>query len=195
MYYIASHSREVVGAEMPMSRTPSPSRGVLYVIACASRPAQRVPDLVQAAQTAGWDVTVIVTPQATKFVDAPLLEQLTSYPVRSEYKRPEEPDILPRADAIVVFPATFNTLNKWALGISDTLALGLLCEYLGLKMPIVAVPCILTNSGLDTHPAFSRSLAQLREYGVHVLYKPEKYPPKNEVPWNIILETLDRIIT
>ncbi|HEU5376915.1 MAG TPA: flavoprotein [Ktedonobacteraceae bacterium] len=178
-----------------MSQSPSPSRGVLYIVACASRPAGRVPDLVRAAQFTGWEVGVIVTPQATKFVDGPLLEQLTGYPVRSEYKRPEEPDVLPRADAIVVFPATFNTLNKWALGISDTLALGVLCEYVGLKMPIVAIPCVLTNSGLDTHPAFPRTLAQLREYGVHVIYEPEKYPPKNEVPWDVILETLHRSTT
>lgn len=178
-----------------MSQSPSPSRGVLYIVACASRPARRVPDLVRAAQSTGWEVGVIVTPQATKFVDGPLLEQLTGYPVRSEYKRPEEPDVLPRADAIVVFPATFNTLNKWALGISDTLALGVLCEYVGLKMPIVAIPCVLTNSGLDTHPAFPRTLAQLREYGVHVIYEPEKYPPKNEVPWDVILETLHRSTT
>jgi phosphopantothenoylcysteine synthetase/decarboxylase len=177
-----------------MHQTPSTSRGFLYVISCASRPAQRVPELVQAAQAAGWEVGVVVTPQATKFVDVPLLERLTRYPVRSEYKRPEEPDVLPRADAIVVFPATFNTLNKWVLGISDTLALGLLCEYMGLKMPIVAVPCVLTNSGLDAHPAFPRSIAQLREYGVHVLYEPDKYPPKNEVPWEIILETLHQIM-
>jgi phosphopantothenoylcysteine synthetase/decarboxylase len=170
------------------------SRGVLYVIACASRPALRVQDLVMLAQAAGWDVCMIVTPQATKFVDIPLLEWLTGYPVRSEYKRPEEPDTLPRADAIIVFPATFNTLNKWALGISDTLALGLLCEYTGLKMPILAIPCVLTASGLDSHPAFPRSIAQLREYGVHVIYEPEKYPPKNEVPWEVILETLHRII-
>ena len=176
-----------------MTQDRSTPKGVLYIISCASRPAQRVPDLVQAAQVAGWDVGVVVTPQATKFVDIPLLEELTGYPVRSEYKRPEEPDVLPRADAIVVFPATFNTLNKWVLGISDTLALGLLCEYMGLKMPIVAVPCVLTNSGLDTHPAFPRSIAQLSEYGVHVIYEPGKYPPKNEVPWNIILETLHRI--
>lgn len=40
--------------------------------------------------------------------------------MRSDYKRPEDPDVLPRADAVVVFPATFNTLNKWALGITDT---------------------------------------------------------------------------
>lgn len=172
----------------------SASRGFLYIISCASRPAQRVPDLVQAAQAANWDVGVVVTPQATKFVDIPLLEQLTGYPVRSEYKRPEEPDALPRADAIVVFPATFNTLNKWALGISDTLAVGLVCEYTGLKMPIVAIPCVLTDSGLDTYPAFSRSITQLREYGVHIIYEPDKYPPKNEVPWEIILEELHWII-
>ena len=163
------------------------------MISCASRPAQQVQDLVTLAQAEGWDVCMIVTPQATKFVDMPLLEQLTGYPVRSEYKRPEEPDALPRADAIVVFPATFNTINKWALGISDTLALGLLCEYTGLKMPIVAIPCVLTASGLDSHPAFPRSIAQLREYGVHVIYEPEKYPPKNEVPWEVILETLHQI--
>ncbi len=176
-----------------MSQHRRAARGFLYVISCASRPAQYVPNFVRAAQAAGWDVGVIVTPQATKFVDSALLEHLTGYPVRSEYKRPEEPDVLPRADAIVVFPATFNTLNKWVLGISDTLALGVLCEYLGLKMPIVAVPCVLTNSGLDSHPAFLRSIALLKEYGVHVIYEPEKYPPKNEVPWDVILETLHRI--
>jgi phosphopantothenoylcysteine synthetase/decarboxylase len=176
-----------------MIQDRSTPRGVLYIISCASRPAQRVPDLVQAAQAARWDVCVVVTPQATKFVDIPLLEELTGYPVRSEYKRPEELDVLPRADAIVVFPATFNTLNKWVLGISDTLALGLLCEYMGLKMPIVVVPCILTNSGLDAHPAFPRSIAQLREYGVHVIYEPDKYPPKNEVPWKVTLETLHQM--
>ncbi len=178
-----------------MAQDPPTSRGVLYIISCASRPAQRVPDLVLAAQTAGWEVCVVVTPQGTKFVNIPLLEQLTRYPVRSEYKHPEEPDVLPRADAIIVFPATFNTLNKWALGISDTLALGLLCEYMGLKTPIVAVPCILTNSGLDSHPAFLRSLAQLKDYGVHIIYEPETYPPKNEVPWDIILATLHQSMT
>jgi hypothetical protein len=137
---------------------------------------------------------VIATPQATKFVDIPLLERLTGHPVRSEYKRPEEPDVLPRADAIVVFPATVNTLNKWALGITDTLALGLVCEYMGLKMPVLAIPCVLTGSGLDTHPAFSRSIQFLRECGVQVLYEPETYPPKNEVAWEVILENLHEMV-
>src|SRR5690348_12192647 len=126
-------------------------RGVLYVITCASSSAPLVSPLLHAAQNAGWDVCSILTPQARKFVDASLLEQITAHPVRSEYKHPDEPDLLPKADALVVFPATFNTVNKWALGISDTLAVGLLSEYTGLRKPIIAVPCFKTGGGLDTN--------------------------------------------
>jgi Flavoprotein len=177
-----------------MSEPVANARGVLYIISCAASSATLVPNLVTQAQGAGWEVCVITTPQGTRFLDIPLLEKLTGYPVRSEYKRPEEPDVLPRADALVVFPATFNTTNKWVLGVSDTLALGLLCECTGLKMPIVTVPCFRTGGGLDGHPAFFRSLRMLREYGVRVLYEPETYPPKNQVPPQVILEVLDETI-
>ena len=169
-------------------------RGVLYIITCASSSAQLVYQLIQMAQEATWDVYVILTPQAHHFVDASLLEQRTGHPVRSEYKHPDEPDLLPRADAIIVFPATFNTLNKWAFGISDTLAVGLLSEYSGLKQPIVAVPCFKTGGGLDTNPAFVRSVRLLRRYGIEILYDPQTYPPKNQVAPNVVLATLDQVI-
>lgn len=171
------------------------TKGVLYLISCASSGAEGVPDFVMQAQEAGWDVCVILTPQGTKFVDIPLLERLTGKPVRSEYKRPEDPDVFPRAEAIVVFPATFNTLSKWALGITDTLALGILCEYTGLRMPIVAVPGIHTASGLNTHPALARSIRLLRRHGIQVLYEPENYPPNNKIPARIILNALDELFS
>ena len=177
-----------------MSQTAPTEKGVLYTIACAASSAILVPNFVMHAQAVGWNVCVITTPQGTKFLDIPLVEQITGYPVRSEYKRPEEPDVLPRAGAIVVFPATFNTINKWALGISDTLATGILCEYTGLKMPIVTVSCFRTGGGLDGHPAFFRSLQMLRDYGVRVLYEPEQYLPKNQVPPDVILAVLDETI-
>ncbi len=92
--------------------------------------------------------------------------------MRSEYKQAEEPDVLPPADAFVVAPATFNTINKWANGISDTLALGLLNEALGMGMPAIAVPW--PNSGLMRHPAFQRSIRELREWGVQIILDPER---------------------
>ena len=99
----------------------------------------------------------------TKFADSTRLAELTGFPVRSDYKRPEEPDVLPPADAIAVVPATFNTINKWAQGISDTLGLGLLNEALGLGLPLIAVPW--PNVALARHPAFANSVAMLREWG------------------------------
>ena len=166
---------------------------VLYVISCGSPAARLVPDLVRETQAAGWHVCVISSPSGRRFLDIPLLERLTGHPVRVEYKDPEEPDILPRADAVVAFPATFNSLNKWALGITDTLAVGLLCEYTGLGMPVIAVPCIGKGSGLDTHPALERSLAYLRDYGVHVIYERETYSIDDAAVPRAIIEHLERL--
>ena len=155
------------------------ARDTLYIVVCAAPAARKVQDLVVLAQDAMWDTCVIATPQALKFLDVTLLEQLTGHPVRSEYKHPDEPDVLPRADAIIVYPATFNTINKWALGITDTLALGLLCEYLGLKKPILAAAHV--SGGLDLHPIFLRNIAVLREWGIHVLFDPERKPGQDAV--------------
>jgi phosphopantothenoylcysteine synthetase/decarboxylase len=119
-------------------------------------------------------VCVIATPSALKFMDPPRLAELTGHVVRYDYKQPEEPDVLPPPDAMVVAPATFNTINKWAGGISDTLALGLLNEGIGLGLPIVAVP--FPNIALARHPAFTRSLEQLRAWGVRLLFDPDVYP-------------------
>lgn len=115
-------------------------RPVLYLIACGGRPAGDLPDLARHAIGRGWDVCVIATPSAMKFLDPGRLAGLTGHPVRADYKRPEEPDILPPPDAFAVAPATFNTINKLAAGISDTLALGLLNEAVGAGQPIIAVP-------------------------------------------------------
>jgi phosphopantothenoylcysteine synthetase/decarboxylase len=113
--------------------------------------------------------------------------------VRSDYQQPGAADGLPKADGILAYPATFNTINKWALGISDTLALGLLCEFTGMKLPILACP-VVRQGKLAEHPAFRRSLRMLRRYGVHVFYEPELYPPRNELPNTIIVDQWHNIL-
>jgi hypothetical protein len=150
-------------------------RPVLYVIACGARPAGDLAGFVPSAMAEGWDVLcVIATPSAVKFMDTAQLAELTGHVVRSDYKQPDEPDVLPPADAIAVAPATFNTINKWAHGTSDTLALGILNEAIGLGLPIVAVP--VPNTALAKHPAFQESIERLRAWGVHLIFDPERYP-------------------
>lgn len=169
------------------------AKRIVYIIGCGTPNVQQLYDLIPLLQSSGWGVCVILTPYATQFVDRQRLVQLTGHPVRSDYKRPGDPDVLPQADALVVYPATFNTINKWALGISDTLALGLLCEFTGLKLPILAIP-VVRRGKLAEHPAFRRSLRMLERYGVHLFYEPEIYPPRNEVPSSVILEELQKMM-
>ena len=153
---------------------PADTRPVLYVVACGAYPAGQLPAFVRDAQAQGWEVCVIATPDGTKFLDAGNLSGLTGHPVRFRYKRPDEPDVLPSPDALVVAPATFNTVNKWAQGISDTLALGLLNESVGLGLPVIVVPW--PNAALAAHPVFVRSVATLREWGVALLLDPSRLP-------------------
>jgi phosphopantothenoylcysteine synthetase/decarboxylase len=150
------------------------SQRVLYVIACAAPPTSEVSHLVSLGQKQGWDVCVLTTPSGRRFADVEGLERLTGHPVRSEYKDPGEPDVLPEPDAVIVAPATVNTINKWAAGICDTLALGILVEAIGKGLPLVALP--FSNHAHAAHPAFTENVAKLRSWGVTVLFGPDVYP-------------------
>ena len=140
---------------MPINGQP-----VLYVVACGGRPAADLPAFVTQTQAQDWHVCVIATPSALKFINRDTLAAITGHAVRYDYKQPDEPDVLPAPDAFVIAPATFNTVNKMASGVSDTLALGMLNEAIGLPLPIIAVPT--PNSALARHPAFQASVKNLR---------------------------------
>jgi hypothetical protein len=174
------------------------SSRVLYVVSCAAPPALQITTLIERAQGRGWDdVCLILTPTAATWLagDLPELEKLTGHPVRSRYKLPAEPDVLPPASAMLACPATFNTLNKWALGITDALAVGLLTEAIGLGLPLVALPYL--NSAQAAHPALARSVDVLTGAGVRVLLGEGGFtplPPKQGrldlYPWDAALDAL-----
>jgi hypothetical protein len=174
---------------------------VLYIIVCAAPPTREINRLIGPAQGAGWDVCVLATPSATRFIDSAALEEQTGHPVRSDYKEPGTEDVLPPPDAIIVAPATLNTINKWAYGICDTLALGILVEAIGKKLPVVALP--FTNHAHAAHPAFAENISKLRSWGVRVLYGNDVYPLHapgtgsqhlDIFPWKLTLETLEQMM-
>jgi phosphopantothenoylcysteine synthetase/decarboxylase len=99
---------------------------------------------------------------------------------------------LPPADAVVVAPATFNTINKWALGISDNVVVGMLCELVGFSVPILAVPQL--KAELATHVAFGSSLDALRSMGVRVMFDPAASPDARMPGWEEILKELNSIL-
>ncbi|MFE7760811.1 flavoprotein [Streptomyces sp. NPDC057438] len=137
----------------------------LYVVVCAAGIAVEVSKLITAAQERDWEVGVIATPVALGgFFDTAAVEAQTGRPIRSAWRRPGDPRPFPPPDAVVVAPATFNTVNKWAAGLADTLAVGTLCEASGLGVPLAVLPCVA--DALAAHPAYRASLERLRGMGV-----------------------------
>ncbi len=145
----------------------------------------------------GWTVQVVSTPAALDFLDVPAIEAQTGNPVRSQYRKPGEPRSRP---AVIVAPATYNTINKWAQGISDTYALGILAETTALGVPIVVLPFV--NSALATRAPFRRSVDELRSEGVRILLGPGAVEPHElhtggeligSYPWHLALIEAERL--
>ncbi len=174
---------------------------VLAVVACGAGPATAITTLVGLARDRGWTVQVIATPAALEFFDRTAVETLTGHPVRSQYAKPGAPrSLIP--DAVLVAPATYNTINKWALGISDTYALGVLAETTGLGVPTVVLPFV--NSALADRAQFQRSVESLRAEGVRILLGPggvEPHAPRTgddligSYPWHLGLDEAEALLT
>ena len=181
--------------------TDSPAQRVLSVIVCGAGPATEISTLIKLAQDRGWTVQVIATPAALAFFDVAIIEHQTGNPVRSQYSKPGAPrSAIP--DAIIVAPATYNTINKWAQGISDTYALGVLAEITCMDVPIVVLPFV--NSALAGRAPFRRSVESLRAEGVRILLGPggfEPHPPRTggdliaSYPWHLALDETDQLLS
>lgn len=182
------------GADVNVSR-------LCYVVVCGAGPATYAGTMVRLAQTHGWNAQVIATPAGLDFIDADALGWQTGLPVRSHYRdnasRQAAP--LPRADAIIVAPATYNTINKWATGVSDTYALGVLAEAPAFGIPIVVLPFV--NAALASRRPFRRSLEILRGEGIRVLLGPGEFEPHQPgtggslaavFPWHVALAEIER---
>ncbi|RSS79578.1 flavoprotein [Streptomyces sp. WAC06614] len=172
------------------------TKRTLYLFGSAAPPVFDIARVIEEAQARGWDVCLGLTPAAAEWLADGLdgLAALTGHPVRSRYKRPGEPDVWPTADAILVAPATFNTVNAWALGLTDRFVVGVVAEGIGKNIPIAAMPCV--NAAYVRHRAFERSVQELREMGVTVLYGEGGFVPnqpgrREPYPWDRALDAVD----
>lgn len=168
---------------------------MLYLMVCGAGPADHIDRMITLAHADGWDVWCIATPAAVEhFLDLDELAQLTGHPVRTGHQRAGQP-ALPKTTAVIVAPATYNTINKWAAGIADTYVLTQLAELTGLGVPIAVLPFV--NTALAANRVFQRSVAELRESGVTVLLGEGGFvphPPRtggrvmDGYPWGAALE-------
>lgn len=170
----------------------------LYLFGAAAPPVADIGDVIRKAQAAGYTVCLGLTATAARWLtdELPALEDLTGFPVRSQYKEPGTPDVWPPADVIAFAPLTFNSANAWALGLTSSFVVGVVAEGAGKGIPIVTMPCV--NKAFEAHPQFEQSMSVLRSMGVNVLYGPDGFEPNepgkgnpSQYPWAALHEAVD----
>jgi phosphopantothenoylcysteine decarboxylase/phosphopantothenate--cysteine ligase len=138
--------------------------------------AYKAAELVRALQRQTAEVHVVMTPAATRFVQPLTFAALSGHKVitglwdESESTEDAYDSSIEHigeaqwTEALVVAPATANTLAKFAHGIADDF---LTTMYLATQAPVLVAPAM--NVSMWEHPATQANLDILRERGVRVI--------------------------
>lgn len=118
----------------------------------------------------GAEVKVIMTESAKDFITPLTLSTLSKNPVLTEFVKNEagewnnHVELGLWADAMVIAPASANTLAKMAHGECDNL---LLAVYLSARCPVFTAPAM--DLDMLQHPSTKRNLDTLKDYGVRAI--------------------------
>ncbi|MCY7328105.1 MAG: bifunctional phosphopantothenoylcysteine decarboxylase/phosphopantothenate--cysteine ligase CoaBC, partial [Saprospiraceae bacterium] len=116
----------------------------------------------------GAAVQVLMTEAATTFIAPLTLSTLSKRPVfsdvRSETGWNNHVELGLWADALVVAPATANTLAEMANGLCDNI---LTAVYLSARCPVFVAPAM--DVDMWHHPATQANIRRLQSYGVQVI--------------------------
>jgi phosphopantothenoylcysteine decarboxylase/phosphopantothenate--cysteine ligase len=132
--------------------------------------AYKAAELVRLMKKRGWDVSVVMTGAATRFVSELTFRILSRNPVAVDmFENPDEwspghISLADKADVIVIAPCTANVIAKLANGIADDM---LTCTILASKAPVVIAPAM--NENMWKHPATRANVRTLHARRAHIV--------------------------
>jgi phosphopantothenoylcysteine synthetase/decarboxylase len=144
----------------------------IYLLISGTTTAARCPDILAGLTGLGFaSVIAIPTPNASRVIAPRELADIPGVRIVESYFdlaiRPRPPF------GVVLFaPCSFNSLNKLAHGVADSLALSVAAEAIGRRTPVIVGPSL--NQPLLAHPIAQASLRTLPHWGVTIV------PPVDE---------------
>jgi phosphopantothenoylcysteine decarboxylase/phosphopantothenate--cysteine ligase len=135
--------------------------------------AYKAAEILRLLQDRGFEVQVIMTRAAQEFVRPLTFAALSGQKVITSMFEGHEPNVdsavehisvAESIDALLVAPATADTLAKFAHGLADDFLSTL---YLATKAPVIVAPAM--NVNMWNHSATQENLATLRARGVRVV--------------------------
>jgi phosphopantothenoylcysteine decarboxylase/phosphopantothenate--cysteine ligase len=140
----------------------------IIVAVSGSIAAYKSAQLVRLLVKAGAEVQVLMTEAATAFISPLTLSTLSRRPVYSRVAEEDEwanhVELGCWADAMVVAPATANTLADLALGRCANMVSAV---YLSARCPVFFAPAM--DLDMWAHPAVQENVRRLRSYGNHLV--------------------------
>jgi phosphopantothenoylcysteine decarboxylase/phosphopantothenate--cysteine ligase len=137
---------------------------------CGGIAAYKTAVLTRLLVKAGADVQVIMTRSAHDFVTPLTLSTLSKNPVHTAFSSPDTGEWTNHvslglwADAIIIAPATANTIAKMANGICDNL---LVAVYLSARCPVFLAPAM--DVDMLQHQSSKDNLERILGYGNHII--------------------------
>lgn len=137
---------------------------------CGSIAAYKAAILVRQLIKAEAEVQVILTASASEFITPLTLATLSKRPVLSQFVKDEtgtwnnHVDLGLWADALVVAPASANTVAKFANGFCDNL---LSATYLSARCPVFVAPAM--DLDMYRHPSVQNNFTKLQGYGNRII--------------------------
>ena len=137
---------------------------------CGSIAAYKSAVLTRLLVKEGAQVKVIMTPSAMDFITPLTLATLSKNPVLSAFIKDKtgqwnnHVELGLWADALVIAPASANTIAKMANGLCDNL---LLAVYLSARCPVFVAPAM--DLDMLRHPATTRNFQILKESGIRII--------------------------
>lgn len=132
----------------------------------ASISAYKAADLTSQLNKLGYNVTVIMTKNAAKFISPLTLQSLSKNTVYLDVMTEEDPtrinhiDLVKETDLFLIAPATANMIGKLANGIADDM-LSTSALALPLDVPRLIAPAM--NTVMYQNPIVQKNLTTLKE--------------------------------
>ncbi len=132
--------------------------------------AYKITQLARLLVKEGAEIQVVMTKLAKEFITPLTMATLSKRPILVEFFNPENGDWNSHvdsglwADAMIVAPATANTMGKMANGVADNL---LITTYLSARCPVFIAPAM--DLDMYQHPSTKKNMETLRSYGNHLI--------------------------
>ena len=123
-------------------------------------------DIVSYYKSKGYNVDVIMTKNAVKFITPLTLETLSGNKVvtdmfdKPDHMEVEHISLANKADLFIVIPATANIIGKVANGIADDM---LSTTIMATKAPVIFAPAMNTN--MYENPIVQKNMSTLESFG------------------------------